>query len=416
MSEILSLLTQAQAASRVLARADTAAKNRTLGAMAAAIRTAQAEILAANALDMAEARTKGLSGAMLDRLKLDAARVDAMAQALEEVAALPDPVGRESAETRRPNGLRVCKRRVPLGVIAMIYEARPNVTAEAAALTLKTGNAVVLRGGSEAFRANQAIAAALHAGLRETGLPEAAISLMPTTERAAMLELLQQDELVDLVIPRGGEGLIRFVAENSRIPVIRHYKGVCHLYVDKDADLEKSLGLLLDGKTSRPGVCNALESLLVHEAVAEKFFATAAPALREKSVEIRACEKSRVFIPDASPVGEADYAAEFLDLIISVKTVADLDEALEHIARFGSQHTEVIATENPATAEAFLAAVDAGAVMVNASSRFHDGGCLGLGAELGIATTKLHAYGVMGLESLTCEKYIVRGDGQLRHP
>lgn len=416
MSALRELLTATQAASRILAAADTDTKNRALTAMGASLRAHQDAILAANAADMAEARQKHLSEALLDRLLLNEARIAGIVQALAEIIALPDPVGEIRDEHTRPNGIRVAKMRVPLGVIAMIYEARPNVAAEAGALTLKAGNAVVLRGGSEAFRSNQAIANALHEALRATGLPEAAITLMPTTEREAMLELLQADDLVDLVIPRGGEGLIRFVAQNSRIPVIQHYKGVCHLYVDREADLDKALDLLVDGKTSRPGVCNALETLLVHADVAAEFLPRAGQRLRAKAVELRGCARTAELVENVVPASEADYAAEFLDLIIAIKVVPDLDAALAHIARYGSRHTEVIATESPATAQRFLREADASAIMVNASSRFNDGGCLGLGSEIGIATSKLHAYGPMGIQSLTTEKFIVRGEGQTRHP
>ena len=404
-----------RAASRQLAVLDSAAKNRALAAMAEALLAHGPAILAANAHDMAGARGKSLSAAMLDRLLLTPERLQGMADALREIAALPDPVGERRDAIVRPNGLRVSKMRVPLGVIAMIYEARPNVTAEAAALCLKSGNAVVLRGGSEAFASNQAIAQALHAALSAEDLPAAAITLMPTTEREAMLELLSLDDLIDLVIPRGNEGLIRFVAANSRIPVIQHYKGVCHLYVDEHADLDRAVDLLVDGKTSRPGVCNALETLLVHSAVASRFLPHAAVRLREKNVELRGCAQTRALLPDAIAATDEDFATEFLDLILSVKIVGDLDQAIAHIAHFGSHHTEVIASENAEAAQRFLREVDASAVMVNASSRFNDGSCLGLGAEIGIATTKLHAYGPMGLTSLTTEKFIVEGSGQVRH-
>lgn len=410
------LLQAAKQASRQIAALDSAQKNTALMAMASALRVDAEKILAANAIDCAAASVNNVSSAMLDRLCLNTARIETMASALEALVALPDPVNVEREFAQRPNGLSIYKRRIPLGVIAMIYEARPNVTAEAGALCLKSGNACVLRGGSEAFHSNQAIAQILHEALRAQGLPAAAITVLPTTERSALLELLQQDDLVDLVIPRGGEGLIRFVADNSRIPVIKHYKGVCHLYVDKDADLTLALKLLIDGKCSRPAVCNALETLLVHQQIAGAFLPLACAKLHEQAVEIRGCEATRSIWPMSFPATEADYAAEFLDKIISVKVVEDADAALVHIGRFGSQHTEVIATQNTALAERFVRSVDASAVMVNVSSRFNDGGELGLGCEIGIATTKLHAYGPMGLESLTAEKFVVRGQGQVRHP
>lgn len=416
MRDLREQLTETRRAARQLASLNRAQKDAAISAMAEALDTEREAILMANARDMQAAREKGLSPAMLDRLQLTDARIDEVIRGLREIVQLPDPVGEIRDEHTRPNGIRVAKMRVPLGVILMIYEARPNVTAEAAALCLKAGNAVVLRGGSEAFHSNQAIARVLQTALERHEISPAAITVLSTTEREALLELLRFDDLIDLVIPRGGEGLIRFVADHSRIPVIQHYKGVCHLYVDAEADLDKAVNLLIDGKTSRPGVCNALESLLVHETVAREFFRLASPAMRARAVEIRGCEKTRAWLAEAKPVSDADFAAEFLALIISARVVPDMDAALEHIARFGSHHTEVIVTENAARAERFLREVDASAVMVNASSRFNDGGSLGLGAEIGIATTKLHAYGPMGLTSLTTEKFIVRGEGQTRHP
>jgi glutamate-5-semialdehyde dehydrogenase len=301
-------------------------------------------------------------------------------------------------------------------VIAMIYEARPNVTADAAALCLMAGNAVILRGGSEAIHSNLAIAAALHTALRAHGVPEAAVTVLQDLSREAMVELLQLVDIVDLAIPRGGEGLIRFVAEHARVPVIKHYKGVCHLYVDRVADLDLALNLLIDGKTSRPGVCNALETLLVHRDVADAFLPRAAQALRERGVELRGDERSRALAPDMHAATEDDYAAEFLDLILAVRVVDDLDDAIAHIRRYGSDHTEVIATADEAAAQRFVQAIRSAVVMVNASSRFSDGGELGLGAEIGISTTRLHAYGPMGAEALTVERFVVRGEGQVRHP
>ncbi len=415
MSSLIALLQRAKAASRVLACADSAQKNRAILAMADALVAATHDIITANQIDVVAAREKKLSAAMHDRLRLDRDRINAMANALREIAALPEPINHEREFARRPNGLHVYKRRIALGVVAMVYEARPNVTAEAGALCLKAGNACVLRGGSEAFHSNQAIANVLHAALREQGLPAESIAVMPTTDRADLLTLLQQDQLIDLVIPRGGEGLIRFVADNSRIPVIKHFKGVCHLFVDESADANMALALLIDGKCSRPAVCNALETLLVHQKIAPTFMPAAIATLRERGVTMVACEKTRQFDASIALASDDDYAAEFLDLKISIKIVADADEAIAHIARFGSQHTEVIVSQNAVLNERFVREVDASSVMVNASSRFNDGGELGLGSEIGIATTKLHAYGPMGLESLTAEKFVVRGDGQIRH-
>lgn len=403
-------------AAQVVAILDTGAKRALLRDMAAALEAQSAAVLAANAEDMRQAVAKGVQGAMLDRLRLDEARVAGIAGALREVAELPDPVGVVTRRETRPNGLSIERVRIPLGVVAMIYEARPNVTADAAALCLMAGNAVILRGGSEAIHSNLAIAAALHAALRAHGVPEAAVTVLQDLSRGAMVELLQLSDIVDLAIPRGGEGLIRFVAEHARVPVIKHYKGVCHLYVDRAADLDLALNLLVDGKTSRPGVCNALETLLVHRDVAEAFLPQAAQALRERGVELRGDERSRVLVPAMQPASEDDYAAEFLDLILAVRVVDDLDAAIAHIRRYGSDHTEVIATAAEAAAQRFVQAIRSAVVMVNASSRFSDGGELGLGAEIGISTTRLHAYGPMGAEALTVERFVVRGEGQVRHP
>lgn len=413
---VRALAQRAREAAAVLAASDGATRRRLIEGMAAQIDAQAAQVLAANAADLARGRDAGLSPAMLDRLRLDPARLGAIADALREVAAQADPLGEVTRRERRPNGLTIERQRVPLGLIAMIYEARPNVTADAAALCLKAGNAVLLRGGSEARDSNRAIAACLHAALREQGLPEAAATLIEDTAREHVLELLQLSDLIDLAIPRGGEGLIRFVAEHARVPVIKHYKGVCHLYVDRAADPQRALALLIDGKTSRPGVCNALETLLVHAEIAPDFLPRALAALAARGVEVRGCERTRALSSAVLPASEADYDAEYLDLILSVRVVDDLDAALAHIARHGSDHTEVIVTEDAAAADRFVRRTRSSAVMVNASSRFNDGGQLGLGAEIGISTTRLHAYGPMGVESLTIERYVVRGDGQVRHP
>ncbi len=415
-TDLETLVRACREAARQVANLPTAAKDRALHAMADELLAAEAEILAANARDVEAARTRGLSDAMIDRLTLTPERLAGIARALREVASFNDPVGEITAMWRRPNGIEVGYMRIPLGVIAMIYEARPNVTSDAAGLCLKAGNAVVLRGGSEAFHSNQAVAAALHRGLAREGIPAAAITLLPTTDRAAIAELLTMNRYIDLVIPRGGEGLIRYVDEHSRIPVIKHYKGVCHLYVDDAADLDMALRLLIDGKTSRPGVCNALETLLVHEAVAGAFLPRAADALRVRGVELRGCPRTQALLPGVTPATEDDYYAEYLALILAVRVVPDFEAALDHIARYGSNHTEVIATTHLGRARRFLREVDASVVLVNASSRFSDGGQLGLGAEIGISTTKLHAYGPMGLEALTTRKFVVMGEGQTRHP
>jgi glutamate-5-semialdehyde dehydrogenase len=402
-------------AAQVVAALDTGTKRALLRDMATALEAQSAAVLAANAEDMRQAAAKGVQGAMLDRLRLDQARVAGIAGALREVAELPDPVGVTTRRETRPNGLSVERVRIPLGVIAMIYEARPNVTADAAALCLMAGNAVILRGGSEAIHSNTAIAAALKSALEAHGVPTAAVTLVDDLRRETMVELLQLVDIVDLAIPRGGEGLIRFVAEHARVPVIKHYKGVCHLYVDCAADLDLALDLLLDGKTSRPGVCNALETLLVHRDVAEAFLPRATQALCERGVELRGDERSRALVPDMRAATDDDYAAEFLDLILAVRVVDDLDEAIAHIRRYGSDHTEVIATADETAAQRFVQAIRSAVVMVNASSRFSDGGELGLGAEIGISTTRLHAYGPMGAEALTIERFVLRGDGQVRH-
>ena len=416
MSDIRQQALQCRTAAQALAQLDTAAKDALLRAMADALDQDAEAILAANARDLEAARANGTTGAMLDRLALDGTRLSSIANALREVAALPDPVGQVTRSEVRPNGIRVERVRVPLGVIAMIYEARPNVTADAAALCIKAGNGVILRGGSEAIHSNTAIAAALQRAIGDAGLDPAVLTLVTDLRREAMLELLQLTDIVDLAILRGGEGLIRFVAEHARVPVIKHYKGVCHLYVDRAADLDLALRLLLDGKASRPGVCNALETLLVHAEVAADFLPRAAQALGVRGVEIRGDAATRALVPDAKPASEDDYAAEFLDLVIAVRVVESLEQAIAHIRRHTSDHTEVIATADEAAARRFVESLRSAVVMVNASSRFSDGGELGLGAEIGISTTRLHSYGPMGLEALTVERFVVRGQGQVRHP
>ncbi|WP_257385879.1 glutamate-5-semialdehyde dehydrogenase [Tahibacter caeni] len=405
-----------RAAAQAVAELDTAARRRLLDGMADALAAESALILAANAQDVAAAAARGVAPAMLDRLRLDEARVTAMVAGVRHVAGLPDPVGQVTRREQRGDGLVIERVRVPLGVVAMIYEARPNVTADAAALCVKAGNGVILRGGSEAQQSNRAIAAALARALAAGGIDPAAVAVLEDPRRESMIELLQLSDVVDLAIPRGGEGLIRFVAEHARVPVIKHYKGVCHLYVDASAEDALALGLLIDGKTTRPAVCNALETLLVHADIAPRWLPQAAAALQVRGVELRGCERARALVPEMDPASDADYAAEFLDLILAVRVVDDLEEAIAHIRRYGSDHTEVIATRDEVRAERFIRALRSAVVMVNASSRFSDGGELGLGAEIGISTTRLHAYGPMGAESLTIERYVVRGSGQVRHP
>jgi glutamate-5-semialdehyde dehydrogenase len=415
-ADVRSLALACRAAALDISQLGTEAKRHALRAMADALLIDSNTILAANAVDMAAAEEKGIGTAMLDRLRLDDNRLAAMAAAILEIAELPDPVGQVSRRETRPNGLVVERVRVPLGVIAMIYEARPNVTADAAALCLMAGNGVILRGGSEALHSNRAIAASLRRALTEENLPPAAISLLDDLSRESMVALLQLTDIVDLVIPRGGEGLIRFVAEHARVPVIKHYKGVCHLYVDRAADQALALNLLLDGKTGRPGVCNALETLLVHADIAADFLPVAGAALAAKGVELRGCERTRQWLPEAVPATDEDYAAEYLDLIIAIRVVDDMDAAIAHIQRFTSDHTEVIVTADESAAAHFVRSLRSAVIMVNASSRFSDGGELGLGAEIGISTTRLHAYGPMGAESLTIERFVVHGKGQVRHP
>lgn len=401
-------------AAQTVAALSTDAKNALLRAMADALQADADAILAANAGDLRVAEAKGIGSAMLDRLMLDPQRLAGIADALREVAELPDPVGLVTRRDVRPNGIAIERVRVPLGVIAMIYEARPNVTADAAALCIKAGNGVILRGGSEAVGSNMAIVGALERALCAHGVPTAAITLIDDLRRETMVELLQLNDIVDLAIPRGGEGLIRFVAEHARVPVIKHYKGVCHLYVDAAADPDLALDLLLDGKVARPSACNALETLLVHAEVAADFLPRAAAMLRERGVELRGDARTCALI-DTIPATDADWDAEFLDLILAVRVVDSLDDAIAHIRRHGSDHTEVIATGDEAAAARFVHALRSAVVMVNASSRFSDGGELGLGAEIGISTTRLHAYGPMGAESLTIERFVVRGMGQTRN-
>lgn len=413
-AEIAAICARARVAARRLAPHPRADKDEALKALAKRIRSSKADILAANARDMARAESRGTSPAMLDRLALDDRRLTSMADGVEQIADLNDPVGETISETTRGNGIQIKRVRVPIGVIAMVYEARPNVTAEASALCLKAGNAVVLRGGTEASASNAAIARAVTEALDDARLPRDAVQLIPFADRDAVRVLVQQTETVDLVIPRGGEGLIRTVTEQSRVPVVQHYKGVCHLYLDEGCDAEMALRLVTDGKLSRPGVCNALECLLVNEKDAQRLLEPIGAALKAANCEVRGDDETLKILPNATLATVDDYGKEFLDRILAVKIVNGIDEAIGHVARFGSGHTEAICTKNKANADRWRREVDAACVVVNASTRFHDGGQFGLGAEIGIATSRLHWRGPMGLESLTTMKWVVDGDGQIR--
>lgn len=408
----------ARDAARALSHADTRRKDDALLAAADAVVRREQEILAANARDLEAARAAGQNAAYLDRLALDGRRLLGIAASLREVAALPDPVGEVTASWRRPNGLEVRKVRIPLGVVLMVYEARPNVTVDAAGLCLKSGNAAILRPGSDALRSSLALAAAFSEGLERAGLPAASAQVVPTPDREATFELLQLDDLIDLAIPRGGRSLIRAVAERSRVPVVKHYQGVCHLYLDESAPLEQAVALAVNGKVQRPGVCNATECLLVHRAAAEALLPAVGRALADAGVELRCDPTALAILMRAGvrgvPAAPDDYGKEFLDLILAVRVVHDLEGALDHIARYGSLHTEAIVTRDLASARRFQREVIASAVMVNASTRFNDGGELGLGAEIGISTTKLHAFGPMGLAELTTQKFLVEGEGHVR--
>ena len=416
VNEVERLARRAKEASRGLAATPTAVKNRALRAMAGALERGQRGILAANAKDLRRARAKGVRGALLDRLTLTSKRVAEMARGLREVAALPDPVGKVIGRWRRPNGLVIEKVRVPIGVIGIIYEARPNVTADCAGLCIKAGNAVILRGGSEAIRSNRAIHRALDAAARRAGLPAGAIQMVATPSRKAVDRLLSLVGWVDLVIPRGGTGLIRQVVEKARVPVIKQYQGICHTYVDSPADLKMAEEICWNAKVQRPGVCNAMETLLVHRAAAPKFLPPMARRYAKAGVELRGDEQTRRILK-GFPVRKAterDWATEYLDLILSVKVVGSLEEAIEHIRRYSSSHSDAIVTASKPHSDRFLREVDSACVYVNASTRFTDGGQFGMGAEIGVSTDKIHARGPMGLEELTTYKYVVKGAGQVR--
>jgi len=408
------LAREAKGAARRLATLSRRVKDRAILRVAELLGERQAQIQAANRQDVAAAQAQDYPAAFIDRLTLSDKVFASMIQGLQEVAALPDPVGAVTGMWVRPNGLKVGRQRISLGVIGFIYESRPNVTVDAAALCLKSGNAVILKGGKEALNSNLALVQVMQDALVEAGAPQAAVQVIPSVAREATLELLKQDELVDLIIPRGGEGLIRFVAEHSHIPVLKHYKGVCHIFVDESADPDMAEEVCFNAKVQRPGVCNAMETLLVHEAAAPGFLPRMFARFRQARVELRGCPRTQEFDPQVVPAQAEDWGAEFLDLILAVKVVPDLDAALEHIARYSSNHTEAIITQDYARAQRFLQEVDSSVVLVNASTRFNDGGELGLGAEIGINTSKLHAFGPMGLEELTTTKFIVYGDGQIR--
>ena len=405
---------QARAAAKHMARAETAAKNAALQAMAALIDERSQQLVAANQADLEAARAQGLDEALLDRLTLNAKGVTAMAEGLRQIIALPDPVGTISDLNYRPSGIQVGRMRVPLGVIGIIYEARPNVTADAAGLCLKSGNAAILRGGSEALRSNQAIAECVRGGLEQAGLPVEAVQVIETADRAAVGELIRMKDFVDVIVPRGGKSLIERVSAEALVPVIKHLHGICHVYIDDKADLEKAVAIAFNAKTQRYGTCNTMETLLVAEEVAPTVLPRLGKMYREKDVELRGCPRTQELLPGIKAATEEDWQTEYLAPILSIRVVADLDDAMNHIARYGSQHTDAIVTEDYTRARRFLREVDSSSVMVNASTRFADGFEYGLGAEIGISTDKIHARGPVGLEGLTSQKYVVLGDGNVR--
>jgi glutamate-5-semialdehyde dehydrogenase len=405
---------RARAASRVIGRAETHQKNDALLAIAAAIEAASEHLVSENARDLTAGRRQGLDDALLDRLELNAVRIAAMAQGLREIAALPDPIGGISDMNYRPSGIQVGRMRVPLGVIGIIYESRPNVTADAAGLCLKSGNAAILRGGSEAIHSNQAIAACIRAGLDAAGLPADVVQVIETTDRAAVGELVRMEQYVDVIVPRGGKGLIERITREARVPVIKHLHGVCHTYIDGLADRDKAVRVAVNAKTQRYGTCNTMETLLVSRQIAAQVLPALAEDYRAAGVELRGCEATRAILPDALPATETDWDTEYLAPILAIRVVEDLDAAIDHIARHGSGHTDAIITESLPRAQRFLREVDSSSVMVNASTRFADGFEYGLGAEIGISTDKLHARGPVGLEGLTTLKFIVIGDGHIR--
>ncbi len=413
-STIMEMAKSARLASKKIATSSSDKKDTALLTIAEKIEEKASYIKTENQKDLDLARERGLSNAMIDRLTVSDATIKSMAEGLREVVLLPDPVGATGASWKRPNGLTVSRMRIPLGVIGIIYESRPNVTIDAAGLCLKAGNAVILRGGSEAIHSNRALSETISQALSETGLLPETVQVVPISDRKAVNCLLKQEESIDLIIPRGGEGLIRFVVENSKIPVLKHYKGVCHVYVDEDADLNMAEKICFNSKVQRPGVCNAMETLLVHKKIAETFLPLAAKRFIEAGVEIRGCSETCRILPAAKQAAEEDWPAEYLDLILAVKVVENMDEAAQHIGTYSSNHTEAIVTKDYSRAHRFLREIDSSVVLVNASTRFNDGGQIGLGAEIGISTSKLHAFGPMGVEELTTTKFIVLGEGQIR--
>jgi glutamate-5-semialdehyde dehydrogenase len=412
--QVIEIAKETRRAANTLAHISSEVKNKALLDMADELIANTAYLISENAKDLEYAQGKGISSAMLDRLTLDDPTIRGMADGLREVAALPDPVGEVTSMWRRPNGLLVGRMRIPLGVIGIIYESRPNVTADAAALCLKSGNAVILRGGSEAINSNLAIGKLLQGVLKKVGIPENAIQVIPTTDRKAVNEMLKLEEYIDIIIPRGGEELIRAVVNQSKIPVIKHYKGVCHIFVDASADLDMAVTLSINAKAQRPGVCNAMETLLVHKDISQTFLPMVAKGMREAGVTLRGCEATRAILTDIEAATEEDWYEEYLDLILAIRVVNDLGEAIAHIEHYGSLHTESIITGDYDNSQRFLNEVNSSTVLVNASTRFSDGFELGLGAEIGISTTKLHAFGPMGLEELTTKKFIIYGNGQVR--
>ena len=405
---------QARAASRAMARATTQDKNRALLAIADEIRQQRDALRAANAEDMTRGRENGLDAALLDRLELTDGRIDTMIEGLEQVAALPDPVGEITDMKYRPSGIQIGKMRVPLGVIGIIYESRPNVTIEAASLCLKSGNAAILRGGSEAIASNKALAACIRTGLKAADLPEACVQVVETTDREAVGQLITMPEYVDVIVPRGGKGLIERISRDARVAVIKHLDGICHVYLDREADRSKAINIAINAKTHRYGTCNTMETLLIHEDIAESLLPELAEAYEQLGVELRGCDKARAIVTDLVEATEEDWHTEYLGPILSVKIVATMDDAIEHINHYGSHHTDSIITENYTLARQFLTEVDSSSVMVNASTRFADGFEYGLGAEIGISTDKIHARGPVGLEGLTSQKYVVLGNGEVR--
>jgi glutamate-5-semialdehyde dehydrogenase len=411
---VVDICRAARRAGRTLSTAETTSKNRALESAAGTLRERASLVLEANRLDVAAGREAGLTAALIDRLTLTEERIEAVAEGLEQIAALPDPVGETIASWRRPNGLEINQVRIPLGVVGVIYESRPNVTADAAGLCLKAGNACVLKGGKEAFQTNTAIASALGEAVAGAGLPKESVQLIPTTDRAAVKVLLQQSEFIDVIIPRGGPSLIEAITKSSAIPVVQHYAGICHVYVDSAADLEMAVRIAMNSKVQRPGVCNAMETLLVHGDVAAEFLPKVARQLSDAGVELRGCPRTQALVPAASAASEADWRTEYLDLILSIKVVDDLEMAVDFINEFGTGHSDAIVTDSYSNARRFLAAVDSAAVYVNASTRFTDGYEFGFGAEVGISTNRLHARGPMGLRELTTYKYAILGTGQIR--